>query len=163
VIQQYEAVGHAVRAVYLYAGMTAVAMETGDVDYHSALKSLWSSIVNRKYYVTGGVGSGETSEGFGKDYSLPNNAYCESCAGCGEVFFQHAMSRAHGEANHADLYEETLHPTQPGRYHVVGVGGPGMSAIAIVLAQMGHVTSGSDLRDLPVYEIAGDTYRRDRA
>jgi DUF1680 family protein len=84
-------------------------METGDVDYHSAVKSLWSSIVNRKYYVTGGVGSGETSEGFGKDYSLPNHAYCESCAGCGEVFFQHKMHLTYRDARYADLFEETIY------------------------------------------------------
>jgi uncharacterized protein len=108
VTRQYEAVGHAVRAVYSYSGMADVAMETGDLDYHSAVKSLWNSIVNRKYYVTGGVGSGETSEGFGKDYSLPNHAYCESCAGCGELFFQHKMQLAQQEARYADLFEETL-------------------------------------------------------
>ncbi|MCX5683025.1 MAG: glycoside hydrolase family 127 protein, partial [Planctomycetota bacterium] len=109
VVRQYEAVGHAVRAVYSYSGMADLAMETGDVDYHSAIKSIWSNIVNRKYYVTGGVGSGETSEGFGKNYSLPNNAYCESCAGCGELFFQHKMNRAYQDARYADLYEETLY------------------------------------------------------
>jgi DUF1680 family protein len=109
VTRQYEAVGHAVRAVYSYAGMAEVAGETGDVDYHSAVQSLWNSIVNRKYYVTGGVGSGETSEGFGREYSLPNNAYCESCAGSGELFFQHALNRTWQEARYADLYEETLY------------------------------------------------------
>ncbi|MCX5676745.1 MAG: glycoside hydrolase family 127 protein [Planctomycetota bacterium] len=109
VTRQYEAVGHAVRAVYSYSGMADIAMETGDADYHSAIKSIWSNIVNRKYYVTGGVGSGETAEGFGKDYSLPNNAYCESCAGCGELFFQHKMNRAYQEGRYADLYEETLY------------------------------------------------------
>ena len=109
VTRQYEAVGHAVRAVYSYSGMVDIAMETGDADYYSAIRSIWNNIVNRKYYVTGGVGSGETSEGFGKDYSLPNNAYCESCAGCGELFFQHKMNRAYQEARYADLYEETLY------------------------------------------------------
>ncbi len=109
VTRQYEAVGHSVRAVYSYSGMADIAMETGDIDYHSAVKSLWNSIVNRKYYVTGGVGSGETAEGFGKDYSLPNGAYCESCAGCGELFFQHKLSRAYQDARYADLFEETLY------------------------------------------------------
>lgn len=109
VTRQYEAVGHAVRALYSYSGMVDIAMETGDVDYHSAVQSLWNSIVNRKYYVTGGVGSGETSEGFGPDYSLPNNAYCESCANCGELFFQHKMQMAYRDARYADLYEETLY------------------------------------------------------
>ncbi|MCF7734564.1 MAG: glycoside hydrolase family 127 protein [Akkermansiaceae bacterium] len=109
VIQQYEAVGHAVRAVYSYTGMADIAMETGDADYRSAVQSIWSNIVNRKYYVTGGVGSGETSEGFGKDYSLPNNAYCESCSGCGEVFFQHRLQMTWQDARYADLFEETLY------------------------------------------------------
>ena len=109
VIQQYEAVGHAVRASYSYAAMADIAMETGDTDYQSAVKSLWDNIVHRKYYVTGGIGSGESSEGFGPDYSLPNNAYCESCSSCGEIFFQHRMNRLYHEAKYADLYEETLY------------------------------------------------------
>ncbi|UCG58822.1 MAG: glycoside hydrolase family 127 protein [Phycisphaerales bacterium] len=109
VIQQYEAVGHAVRAVYSYAGMADVAMETGDIDYQSAVMSLWDNIVNRKYYVTGGVGSGETSEGFGPDYSLRHNAYCESCSSCGEIFFQHKLNMTYHDAKYADLYEETLY------------------------------------------------------
>lgn len=109
VTRQYEAVGHAVRAVYTYSGMADVAMETGDADYHSAVKSIWRNLVDRKYYVTGGVGSGETSEGFGKDYSLPARSYCESCAGCGMVFFQHKMQLAYREARYADVLEETLY------------------------------------------------------
>ncbi|MGE5362371.1 MAG: glycoside hydrolase family 127 protein, partial [Bacteroidales bacterium] len=109
VVQQYEAVGHAVRAVYTYSGMADVAVETHDVDYQSAAISLWDNIVHRKYYVTGGVGSGETSEGFGPDYSLRNNAYCESCSSCGEIFFQWKMHLAYHEARFADLYEETLY------------------------------------------------------
>ncbi|MBM4088234.1 MAG: hypothetical protein FJ276_02205 [Planctomycetes bacterium] len=109
VTQQYEAVGHAVRAVYSYAGMADVAMETGDVDYQSAVMSLWHSIVNRKYYVTGGVGSGETPEGFGPEYSLRHNGYCESCSSCGEIFFQHKLNLIHHDAQYADLVEETLY------------------------------------------------------
>ncbi len=109
VTQQYEAVGHSVRAVYSYSGMTDIAMETGDRHYHSAVKSIWNNMVNKKYYVTGGVGSGETSEGFGKNYSLPNGSYCESCAGCGELFFQYKMNMAYHESKYADLYEETIY------------------------------------------------------
>lgn len=109
IIQQYEAVGHAVRATYTYAGMADVALETGDTDYRSAIQSIWDNIVNRKYYVTGGVGSGETSEGYGPDYSLRNNAYCESCSSCGEIFFQHKLNLMHNHAKYADLYEETLY------------------------------------------------------
>ncbi|MDP6635403.1 MAG: glycoside hydrolase family 127 protein [Phycisphaerae bacterium] len=109
VTQQYEAVGHAVRASYSYAGMSDVAMETGDVDYQSAVMSIWDNIVNRKYYVTGGIGSGETSEGFGPDYSLRHNAYCESCSSCGEIFFQHKLHLSYHDSKFVDLYEETLY------------------------------------------------------
>jgi DUF1680 family protein len=109
VSQQYEAVGHAVRASYSYAGMADVAMETGDPDYHSAVISLYDSMVNRKYYVTGGIGSGETSEGFGPDYSLRHNAYCESCSSCGLIFFQHKLNLTYHDAKFTDLYEESLY------------------------------------------------------
>ena len=109
VTQQYEAVGHAVRAVYTYSGMADVAVETHDPDYQSAVKSLWDNIVNKKYYLTGGVGSGETSEGFGPNYSLRNAAYCESCSSCGEIFFQWKMNLAYHDAKYVDLYEETMY------------------------------------------------------
>lgn len=109
VVQQYEAVGHAVRAVYNYSAMADVAAETGDRDYQSAVLSLWDNLVNKKYYVTGGVGSGETSEGFGGNYSLPNDAYCESCSSCGLIFFQHKLNLAYHHARYADLYEETMY------------------------------------------------------
>jgi len=109
VIQQYEAVGHAVRASYSYAGMADVAMETGDIDYQSAVASLFDNMVHRKYYVTGGIGSGETSEGFGPDYSLRHNAYCEACSSCGLIFFQHKLNMTYHDAKYADLYEETLY------------------------------------------------------
>ncbi|HVU56408.1 MAG TPA: beta-L-arabinofuranosidase domain-containing protein [Puia sp.] len=107
--QQYEAVGHAVRATYTYSGMADVAAETGDMDYQSAVLSLWDNMVNKKYYVTGGIGSGETSEGFGPDYSLRNNAYCESCSSCGLIFFEYKMNLAYHDARYADLYEETMY------------------------------------------------------
>ena len=108
-IQQYAAVGHAVRAVYNYSAMADVAAETGDTDYESAVMSLWDNLINKKYYVTGGVGSGETSEGFGGNYSLPNDAYCESCSSCGLIFFQYKLNLAYHQAKYADLYEETMY------------------------------------------------------
>ncbi|MBS1660530.1 MAG: glycoside hydrolase family 127 protein [Bacteroidetes bacterium] len=107
--EQYEAVGHAVRATYTYSGMADVAAETKDVDYQSAVMSLWDNMVNRKYYITGGIGSGETSEGFGPDYSLRNGAYCESCSSCGLIFFEYKMNLAYHDAKYADLYEETMY------------------------------------------------------
>lgn len=108
VTRQYEVVGHAVRQVYGLAGMMDLATELNDPDYHSAVKSMWDNLVNTKYYVTGGVGSGESSEGFGRNFSLPNYAYCESCAACGTIFFQHKMNLLYRDARYADLYEETL-------------------------------------------------------
>ena len=89
--------------------MADVAAETHDVDYQSAVMSLWDNMVNRKYYVTGGIGSGETSEGFGPNYSLRNTAYCESCSSCGLIFFQYKMNLAYHDAKYADLYEETMY------------------------------------------------------
>jgi uncharacterized protein len=66
-------------------------------------------MVNKKYYVTGGIGSGETSEGFGPNYSLRNEAYCETCSSCGVVFFQYKLNLAYHDAKYADLYEQTMY------------------------------------------------------
>jgi hypothetical protein len=107
--QQYEAVGHAVRAMYFYSGMADIAAETHDRDYQSAVISLWDNMVNKKYYLTGGIGSGETSEGFGPNYSLRNEAYCETCSSCGLVFFQYKLNLAYHDAKYADLYEQTMY------------------------------------------------------
>lgn len=106
--QQYEAVGHAVRAMYFYSGMADIAAETRDRDYQSAVISLWDNMVNKKYYLSGGIGSGETSEGFGPNYSLRNEAYCETCSSCGVVFFQYKLNLAYHDAKYADLYEQTM-------------------------------------------------------
>ncbi|HUO09707.1 MAG TPA: beta-L-arabinofuranosidase domain-containing protein [Phycisphaerae bacterium] len=108
--QQYQAVGHAVRAAYTYSALADVCMETGDPAYWSAMRSIWDNLVNRKYYVTGGIGSGETSEGFGGDYSLPSaSAYVESCSSCGLLFMQYKLNLATRDAKYADLYETTLY------------------------------------------------------
>ncbi len=109
VVQQYEVVGHAVRAMYLQSGMADVAVETHDPEYHSAVRSLWDNLVNKKLYVTGGVGSGDTSEGFGVNYALSNQAYCEACGSCGAIFLQWKMHLAYHEAKYVDLYEETMY------------------------------------------------------
>ena len=111
VVQQYEVVGHAVRAMYLQSGMADVAVETHDPEYHSAVKSLWDNLVNKKLYVTGGVGSGDTAEGFGVNYALSNQAYCEACSSCGAIFLQWKMHLAYHEARYVDLYEETMYNT----------------------------------------------------
>ena len=100
--------------------MADVAVESHDPDYQSAVKSLWDNIVNKKYYVTGGVGSGETSEGFGPNYSLRNRAYCESCSSCGEIFFQWKMNLAYHDAKYVDLYEETMYNALLGSTDLAG-------------------------------------------
>jgi len=71
--------------------------------------SLYDSMIHRKYYITGGIGSGETSEGFGPDYSLRHNAYAESCSSCGLIFFLHKLNMTYHDAKFIDLYEETLY------------------------------------------------------
>ena len=85
-MRQYEAAGHAVRAAYLLLrhGGRGHGDRRHRLPERRAVAS-GNNIVNKKYYVTGGIGSGETSEGFGANYSLPNNAYCESCANCGDL------------------------------------------------------------------------------
>jgi DUF1680 family protein len=108
-IDQTEAVGHAVRAVYLYSAMTDVAILTGSREYRHAVATLWDNLVGKKMYITGGIGSGETSEGFGENYSLPLNAYCESCANCGMLFWQQKMGLEFGESRYADLMELVLY------------------------------------------------------
>ena len=120
VVEQYEAVGHAVRAVYTYSGMADVSVETHNPDYQSAVRSLWDNIVNKKYYLTGGVGSGETSEGFGPNYSLRNASYCESCSSCGEIFFQWKMNLAYHDARYVDLYEQTMYNALLGATDLTG-------------------------------------------
>ena len=111
--QQYEAVGHAVRATYTYSGMAAVSEETGDLDLPKRTCTVagngTTSSRTKKYYITGGIGSGETSEGFGPNYSLRNNAYCESCSNCGELFFQYSLNLQYQDAKYADLYEQTVY------------------------------------------------------
>ena len=120
VVKQYEAVGHAVRAGYFYSALADMAMITGDLNYQSAACSLSDNIVNRKYYLTGGIGSGQTSEGFGPDFALRNNAYCESCSGIAELLFQYKMNLMFRDARFADRYEETLYNAVLGDLDLAG-------------------------------------------
>src|SRR5258708_26357414 len=106
--------------MYNYSRMADVAVETHDPDCQSAVKSLWDNMVNKKYYVTGGVGSGETSEGFGPNYSLRNRAYCESCSSCGAIFFQWKMHLAYHDARYVNLYEETMYNALLGSTDLAG-------------------------------------------
>jgi len=110
VTEQSEPVGHAVRAMYLYCGMADVAAYTRDRAMIDALDRLWTSAVTRKMHLTGGVGARHGGEAFGDDYELPNaSAYCETCAACGLIFWNHRMNLLHGHAKYADVLERTLY------------------------------------------------------
>jgi uncharacterized protein len=107
---QKSAEGHAVRAMYLYTGMTDVGMETGDESLIDACKALWASVTRRRMSVTGGVGSLEAGERFTFDYDLPNEtAYNETCASIGLIFWAHRMLQAELKGEYADIIEQALY------------------------------------------------------
>jgi len=110
VIEQRESVGHAVRALYMYSGMADVAALTGDPAYINAINNIWDNVVNKKMYVTGGIGQAGGNEGFGTDYELPNlTAYCETCASIANVFWNHRMFLLSGDAKYIDVMERTMY------------------------------------------------------
>ncbi len=110
VVEQDEAVGHAVRASYMYAGMADVAALTGDSAYINAIDRIWDNIVNKKYYITGGIGATHKGEAFDANYVLPNEeAYCETCAAIGNVYVNHRLFLLHGDAKYYDVVERTLY------------------------------------------------------
>ena len=110
VVEQDEAVGHAVRAVYMYAGMADVAALTGDAAYIAALDRLWDNVVGRKLYLTGGIGARHHGEAFGDDYELPNaTAYAETCAALANVLWNQRMFLLHGHGKYIDVLERTLY------------------------------------------------------
>jgi len=110
VIEQNEAIEHAVRATYMYSGMADVAALTGDASYVNAIDRIWENVVSKKLYVTGGIGSRHEGEAFGDDYELPNaSAYNETCAAIGNVFWNHRLFLLHGDAKYIDVLERTLY------------------------------------------------------
>ena len=109
VTEQRKAVGHAVRATYLYSGMADVGGLFGISDYDKALKSIWNDIVDKKMSITGGLGAVQGIEGFGSDYVLPNKeAYNETCAAVGNVFFNFRMFLRTKDARYMDVAEISL-------------------------------------------------------
>ncbi len=109
VAQQREAVGHAVRAAYMYSGMADVAALTGTEEYNEALQSIWHNIVDTKMHITGGLGAVHGIEGFGPSYVLPNEeAYNETCAAVGNVFFNFRMFLMSQDAQYMDVAEVAL-------------------------------------------------------
>lgn len=107
---QDEAVGHAVRGVYLYTGMAELAGEINNDELLSACKKIWNNIVTKKLYITGGIGSTADGEAFSFDYDLPNDlAYCETCASVGLIFFARSMNELNSNSVYADIAEKALY------------------------------------------------------
>ncbi len=110
VIEQDKIVGHAVRATYMYAGMADVSALTGDYSYKNAIDKIWEDLLETKIYLTGGIGSAGTNEGFSDPFSLPNRtAYCETCASISNVFWNYRMFLLEGDAKYFDVLERTLY------------------------------------------------------
>jgi uncharacterized protein len=110
VIDQHEAVGHAVRATYMYTGMADVAALTGNQQYLEAIDDIWHDVVEKKLYITGGIGATGAGEAFGKAYDLPNmSAYAETCAAIANVYWNSRMFLLHADAKYIDVMERTLY------------------------------------------------------
>jgi uncharacterized protein len=110
VVEQNRAVGHAVRAMYLYEAVTDVAALTGSDAFGKAADRLWQDVVSKRLYLTGGVGARGTTESFGDDYELPNlRAYTETCASVGNDLWNHKMFLRHGDGKYVDLLERILY------------------------------------------------------
>jgi len=110
VVEQEEAVGHAVRALYMYMAMADIVAVLGDPAYARALGRLWTDVVGQKMYVTGGIGAAGGHEGFGAPYELPNlTAYCETCAAIAFALWNHRMFLLSGEGKYIDVLERVLY------------------------------------------------------
>jgi len=110
VVKQDEAVGHAVRAVYLYAGMTDIAAIYQDQAYLNAVNKIWENMVNKKMYLTGGIGALHKGEAFGENYELPNlTAYNETCASIGDVSWNQRLFQLSGDGKYFDIIERSLY------------------------------------------------------
>ena len=110
VIDQNVAVGHAVRATYMYSGMADIAAIEKNQAYLNAITRIWEDIVYGKIYITGGIGATGGNEGFADPFVLPNmSAYCETCASIGDIFFNHRLFLLHGDGKYIDILEKTLY------------------------------------------------------
>jgi uncharacterized protein len=109
-VDQTEAVGHSVRATYMYSGMADIAAIENDPAYLNAITKIWGNLVYGKMYLTGGIGATGGNEGFADPFVLPNmSAYCETCASIGDIFFNHRLFLLHGQSKYIDILEKTLY------------------------------------------------------
>jgi DUF1680 family protein len=109
-VDQTKAVGHSVRATYMYSGMADIAALENDPAYLNAITRIWEDLVYDKMYVTGGIGASGGNEGFADPFVLPNmSAYCETCASIGNIFFNHRLFLLHGQSKYFDVLEKTLY------------------------------------------------------
>jgi DUF1680 family protein len=110
VLEQTEAVGHAVRATYMYSGMADVSALGGWPEYAAAIDRLWDNVAGKKLYITGGIGSTGQYEAFGADYELPNTqAYAETCASIGNALWNQRLFQLHGDAKYVDVLERIIY------------------------------------------------------
>ena len=109
VIEQDKAVGHAVRANYLYSGMADYAALSGDQRYLAAITKIWENVVGAKLHLTGGCGARASGEAYGDDYELPSRCYNETCAAVAFLFWNHRMFLMTGDAKYMDVFERTLY------------------------------------------------------
>jgi DUF1680 family protein len=108
--EQTQITGHAVRAMYLYTGAADVGATKNDSAYMNAMQLVWEDVVHRNMYITGGIGSSGKNEGFTIDYDLPNEqAYCETCASVGMIFWNQRMNTLTGDAKYTDVLERSLY------------------------------------------------------
>ncbi len=108
--EQREAVGHAVRAAYMYSGMADVAALTGETSYVNVIDRIWEDVISTKTYVTGGIGATGSNEGFSNPYELPNlSAYCETCASIAYALWNYRMFLLHGEGKYIDVLERVIY------------------------------------------------------
>ncbi len=110
IIEQYEAVGHGVRAAYMYSAITDIISIYNISEYKTAINCIWDNIVSKKLYITGGIGARSEGESFGNDYELPNfEAYTETCAAIANIFWNFRLFLLYGDAKYIDILERTLY------------------------------------------------------